>query len=128
MMSYLGLHALDDEPPYTPSFCSENKRRLATMVFGSDKLGVAFTGRPPLVSSRYYSTPWPLDISDEDLAADEATLEKATSSLDAQGWNTQGHIYSATVMRARAMISLIRDELIEIALGRGRYVTIEQLL
>lgn len=128
MLTYMGLHVLENGPNYRPTLCSENKRRLAAMVFSGDKLGVAFTGRPPLISRRYYSTPLPLDIKDEDLAADEATLLKAFYSLDEEGWNTEGRIYPSTMMRARSIISFIRDELTEVALGKGVYVTIDQLL
>lgn len=128
MLTFLGLHALENGPSYKPSLCSEYKRRLCAMIFFGDKLGVAFTGRPPMISRRYCSSPLPLDIRDEDLAADEATLMKSFHSLDNHGWNTEGKLYPSTLIRARSMISLVRDELIEIALEKGAFVTVEQLL
>ncbi|KAK2608844.1 hypothetical protein QQS21_002557 [Conoideocrella luteorostrata] len=128
MMAYLGLHALEDKKPYKPTFSSEYKRRLATQIFVSDKLGIAFTGRPPFITGRYCSIPLPLDICDEDLASEEAAFERACSFVDEAGWNTRGGLYPATVTRARAMTSFVRDELLEIALGKGVFATTDQLL
>lgn len=87
-----------------------------------------FTGRPPLLSHRYASTPLPLDIEDEVLTADEETIERAVARLDKKGWNTSNELYPATVLRARFMFALIRDELLEIALGSVRNSPIERLL
>lgn len=101
---------------------------MFAQIFNSDKLGVAFTGRPPHINRRYCSTPLPLDIRDTDLAADEATLLKAFNSLDENGWNTDGGMYSSTLIRARCMIAYIRDELFEIALSKGVPVKVDDLL
>jgi hypothetical protein len=69
----------------------------------------------------------PLDISDEDLGSDDATLMRAFNSLDDHGWNTVGEIYPTTMIRARHMIAVIRDELIDIALCSRRPVDTYQL-
>ncbi|PYI03045.1 hypothetical protein BO78DRAFT_207369 [Aspergillus sclerotiicarbonarius CBS 121057] len=127
MLTYLGRHVLEDRPSYRPSFCSENQRRLAAQIFTTDKFGVAFTGRPPLLPLAYFSTPPPLDLRDEDLASDEATLMQAVESLDDHGWNTSGDVYPATLIRARYMIAAIRDEILSIALRKHNPVDIEQL-
>ncbi|KAK6208061.1 hypothetical protein LQW54_007106 [Pestalotiopsis sp. IQ-011] len=66
-------------------------------------------------------------ISDEDLASDAGTLNRAVASLDANGWNTKGAMYSVTVIRARAMIAHVRDELVEIALSHNISVSLEHL-
>lgn len=89
---------------------------------------VSFTGRPPLISHRYASTPLPLDLRDEDLLSDGPTLVQAVASLDDKGWNTSGGVYSSTLIRARAMLAFVRDELIEIALSTGKGTTLEALL
>lgn len=128
MFTYMGLHDIQDPPDYKPTLASEYRRRLIIQIFASDKLGVTFTGRPPLISRRYCSTPLPLDLSDEELAADTDTLMRAVSSLDPQGWNTKGAVHSATVLRARALLAILRDELIELGLGRGVFVTIQHLM
>lgn len=128
MLTSLGLHALENDELYEPTLCSEYKRRLVAQIFASDKLGVAFTGRPPLISRRYCSTPLPLDFRDEDLAADQATLKRASQSLDAKGWNTDGGLYPISVIRARCIFAFVRDEIVEVALDKRVYATIDQLL
>lgn len=127
MMTFLGLHVQQHDALYQPTLCSENRRRLFYQIFTSDKLVVSFTGRPPLVSRRFCSTPLPLDISDEDLASDASKLNRAVASLDPNGWNTHGAMYSVTVIRARAMIAHVRDELVEIALSHNISVSLEHL-
>jgi hypothetical protein len=92
-----------------------------------DKVIVSFTGRPPLMSYRYASTPLPLDLRDEDLLSDGATLARAVAALDGNGWNTSGGVYSVTLLRARSMLAFIRDELVEIALSTQKGITLEIL-
>lgn len=128
MFTYIGLHDVQDSPDYKPTLASEYRRRSIAQIFAGDKMGVTFTGRPPLISRRYCSTPLPLDIADEDLAADADTLMQAVDSLDPQGWNTKGEVYPATIMRARVLFAILRDELIELGLGRGIFVTIQHLI
>ncbi|KAM0425584.1 hypothetical protein ACHAPT_009115 [Fusarium lateritium] len=127
MLTYLGLHALENGPSYRPTLCSEYRRRLVTQIFATDKFGVSFAGRPPLLTGNFCSTPMPLDISDEDLGSDDATLMRAFNSLDNHGWNTAGEIYPTTIIRARHMIAVIRDELIDIALCNRKPLDPSQL-
>ncbi|KAJ3535839.1 hypothetical protein NM208_g6969 [Fusarium decemcellulare] len=110
-----------------PSFCAENKRRLFSYIFLNDKSIVSFTGRPPLLSRRYCSSPLPLDIQDDDLMSDRATLEEVTNRLDDRGWDTRGEIYSVTLVRARTLVANILDELIEIALGKDANISVDYL-
>ncbi|PLB46007.1 hypothetical protein P170DRAFT_512605 [Aspergillus steynii IBT 23096] len=127
MLTYLGRHVLEDQPSYRASFCSESQRRLAAQIFTTDKFGVAFTGRPPLLPLAFFSTPPPLDLRDEDLASDETTLMQAVELLDDRGWKLSGDVYPATLIRARYTIAVIRDELLCMALHKHRPVDIEQL-
>ncbi|KAM5357821.1 hypothetical protein ACJZ2D_015882 [Fusarium nematophilum] len=126
-MTFLGLHVGSDKADYVPSLCSENKRRLSSRIFTIDKVMVSFTGRPPLLGRRYFSTPLPLDIRDEDLLGDKETLDRAVRDLDEYGWNRNGELHSATLTRARVQIAIIRDELLEIALGNGSSATLTSL-
>ncbi|KAF7551269.1 hypothetical protein G7Z17_g5125 [Cylindrodendrum hubeiense] len=127
LMTFLGLHAEPPTPEYRPTLCSENKRRLFARVFNIDKVMVSFSGRPPLISRRYSSTPLPLDLSDDDLFADDETINRAVQALDERGWNTEGKLLPATRLRARVMIAFIRDELLEIALSLGSHTTLAHL-
>lgn len=88
---------------------------------------VSFTGRPPLIGRRYFSTPLPLDISDEDFSTDPARLGRAVQTLSADGWNVDGRMHSSTIIRARLQIAVIKDELLEIALGNYTAVTLDAL-
>lgn len=101
---------------------SEIKRRVFVNLFNLDKVGSSYHGRPPLLGHRYASSPLPLDVDDEDLLAGGEQLDRAVALLDADGWNTKGFVYPTTVLRCRVMIAMIKDELIELALGRSRYV------
>lgn len=101
---------------------------MASRVFTIDKVMVSFTGRPPLLGRRYFSTPLPLDIRDEDLLADQETLTRAVQALDEHGWNRNGELHSATLTRARVQIAVIKDEMLEIALENSSKVSINSLL
>lgn len=127
LMTFLGLHAEPETMQYRPSLISENRRRLFARVFNIDKVMVSFSGRPPLIGRRYSSTPLPLDLSDRVLFSDDDTIAQAVQALDARGWNTEGRLYPATLLRARAMIAFIRDELLEVALSLGSHTTLAQL-
>lgn len=127
MLTFMGLHALEKEVPYTPTLSSEYNRRLVAQIFNNDKFCVAFSGRPPLLNRRYCTTPLPLDLRDEDLVADDSTLQKAVRELDDRGWNTKGEIYPVTLIRARRMLAAALEEVMEIALGCQVCVTLDQL-
>ncbi|RYP62340.1 hypothetical protein DL771_009779 [Monosporascus sp. 5C6A] len=132
LLTYLGFHdsrPTDPEIPYVPTLSSEIKRRLFTYVLSTHIANVSFTGRPPLLCRRYTSTPLPLDIKDEDLFSDEATLAKTVDYVDDKGWNTRGQLYPSTFIRARALIASIGEEIFEVALGHNhRTPPVETLL
>lgn len=120
LATFLGMHAESNSPSYEPSLASESRRRLFAQMFVSEKHAVLFTGRPPRLSHRYAFTPLPLDLRDEDLLKGGEALREAVKSLDENGWNTRGKMYSATFTRARYIIALIQDELVEIGIGKAR--------
>lgn len=118
-MTFLGIQCIPDTQPYVPTARSEHLRRIAAQIFVTDKAGVAFNGRPSHISYRYFTTPLPLDLDDEHLVADRGILDAAVASLDNNGWNTEGRVSAATVIRAQVMAALIRDELAEAVLGKS---------
>ncbi|KXH32860.1 fungal specific transcription factor domain-containing protein [Colletotrichum salicis] len=131
LSTFLGFHDEVAAAPglgYKPTVCSEIKRKLFCYIFYVDKVLASFTGRPPLISRRYARTPPPLDLKDDHLLSDEATLARHVAALDENGWNTEGGLYSATIVRARVMLAHIRDEIFEIALGQGSVTLVETLL
>lgn len=116
MTTCLGMHRDTDQTPRMVSVSSEMRRRIYAAVFNIDKVISTFTGRPPMLNHRYSSTPLPLDLSDEQLLSDTTSLSKSIERLDANGWNTDGQIYSTTILRARTSFSVIRGGVLDIAL------------
>ncbi|KAF4957513.1 hypothetical protein FSARC_11281 [Fusarium sarcochroum] len=127
MMTYLGVHAENDVTPYKPSLCSEFKRRLFGRIHNLDKSVVAFTGRPPLLNPHFCTTPPPLDLSDEELYAGGAVLERAVANLDPNGWNTRGGVYPSSLCKAGYLMAVILNEILGITLGSGSNATVETL-
>ncbi|XDG05285.1 hypothetical protein ABKA04_004900 [Annulohypoxylon sp. FPYF3050] len=128
LCTFLGYHALTTTDRHPANVTCQIKRILFHHKYIMAMVIVSFTGRPPLIASRYSSTPLPLDISDKDLFSDHATFMKAVGRLDERGWNTDGGIYHATRIRARAIIARLREELFEIALANDQVASIETLL
>lgn len=86
-------------------------------MFGLDKNLVSITGRPPLLSTRYVSTPLPLDLKDDYLFANADELEHIIcSKLDSSGWNIEGGVYYSTTLRARSKLAVMADEIFELVL------------
>jgi len=125
----LGLHRAKVYPSdEVPSVAAEARKRVFASVFRMDKGVATFTGRPPLFSRRYTTRQsLPLDVSDEALFAGGETLARAIASLDENGFNMDGEIYSATILRARTLLALVRDEILEIALGFNEPEDISEL-
>lgn len=128
LATFLGLHAESNLPSYEPTLASESRRLLFAQMFVGEKHAVLFTGRPPRLSHRYAFTPLPLDLRDEDLLQGGDAVKEAVKSLDKNGWNTDGKVYATTFTRARYILSLLRDELIEIGIGKATQKVASALL
>lgn len=128
LLTYLGLHALQDDKPYVPTAAKEVRRRLVSQLFVIDKVAASFSGRPPLLSRKYMLTPLPLDLCDEVLMSDPEAIAGAVEALDENGWNREGECYSTTIVRARAKLARVKDEVMEVALGSSAYTSIDALL
>ncbi|KAF4495838.1 hypothetical protein FAGAP_8023 [Fusarium agapanthi] len=109
VMTYLGIHAEKLTGPYKPSLSSEHKRRLFGRVYNLEKAIVALTGRPLLLNPRFRSTPPPLDLSDEDLLAGGAVLERAVFELDSRGWNLRGGVYPSILALGLMRLLTLRN-------------------
>ena len=101
------------------------RRRLAAACFKMDKVGAMLTGRPPQFAARYYTTPLPLDVPDAVLLGE---LPWEAVSLDENGWNTEGKLFSTTILRARALMMLVREGILEIVLRDSKSVDRQTLL
>ena len=120
-----GLHRYSDS---SVSASSELRRRVYAAVFNIDKVISGFMGRPPLLSSRYTSTPLPLDVSDDAILAGGSEIEAAVASLDVNGWNTDGKLHGCTLLRARTQLAFVREKILELALGSATALLEEQAL
>lgn len=96
---------------------TELHKRQFARVFVREKTVASLTGRPPLLGRRHSTCQLPLDLSDEQLMADEPELSNIKSKLDANGWNTSGELYASTWARALLLMSLVREEVLEISLS-----------
>ncbi len=112
-----GLHRdLSATEPISHLYVEHNKRLFAS-TFSTDKVLATFLGRPPAMSRHYVSAQLPLDVSEEDVMADNHS--RLREELDQNGWNTMGMIFPATISRAFMLSSMIRDEILELSLGRS---------
>ncbi|KAI1763101.1 hypothetical protein GGR53DRAFT_521185 [Hypoxylon sp. FL1150] len=128
LITFLGFHAVDEKDWRNPTLSTEIKKRIYHHVYSMSMTVTPFTGRPPLISKRYSRTPLPLDIQDDILFSDTDTLRETAGCLDERGWNTNGEIYAATRLRARAILGAIREEILEIALSSNPVATVDTLL
>ena len=114
----LGLHRQVDDGQRA-TFISHTKKRLFTVIFNIDKGSSLLCGRPPALSYRYTKFKLPLDVSEEAVMRGGVELQRAIQALDADGWNTEGQIYSATSTRAHGLLSIVLNEILETSLGEA---------
>ncbi|KAI1931403.1 hypothetical protein LOZ65_001211 [Ophidiomyces ophidiicola] len=121
-MFSLGYHR--EQPPGQgiPLFLSQTRKRIFTAAYRSDKNLATFLGRPPRIQSLYCDAGPPLDLDDNSLILQGDALTAALQNLDEDGWNRDAtrdnRIRSATVIRVRFIISLQREKVLELSLGR----------
>ncbi|KAI8628128.1 hypothetical protein F5Y19DRAFT_154173 [Xylariaceae sp. FL1651] len=129
LLTFLGYHVLPDSSSYEPKFSTEIKRRIYYHVYITHMTLVSLTGRPPLMSKRYSTTPLPLDFGNSTLYSDEKdALLIAMDNINAEGWDKCGRRFSGTPMRARAKLALLREEIMHFALSTKENTSIEALL
>ncbi|KAL2071253.1 hypothetical protein VTL71DRAFT_12488 [Oculimacula yallundae] len=111
-----GLHRLPENSKITPA--SEYKRRLFGNIYCNDKIQSSLNGVPPLLTKRFCDVQLCLDLADDVLFAPPEQLADAISKLDEGGWNQAGACHEiSTFLRARIQIHMIREEILELALG-----------
>lgn len=109
----LGLHR-DAKTDKLPEFLCETRRRQFAAAYQLDKSIATFLGRPPRMPLRYCDCQMPLDISDDALTS----LQYAPTDLDANNWNVHGVFQRSSWMRVRFIISMFRDEILEVSLQK----------
>lgn len=126
ILTFLGFHAESDSPTYEPTLASEIRRNLFAWIYNMNTVTASFTGRPPLLSSSYASTPFPLDLCDDELM-DKDTMAKAVRSLDARGWKVPPRLGQHTLTRSRGMLGLSREAIFRIGLGYGQTASLDTI-
>ncbi|KAF1945482.1 hypothetical protein EJ02DRAFT_45759 [Clathrospora elynae] len=116
-----GMHCEGDSAGNTngePMFLRELRRRIYAAVYRSDKTLATFYGRPPMMGWRYSDRKQALDVSDRAIASDDPELlNQEVSKLDSAGWNTEGKLYSASIIRQRCQNAVFKERLLEQSLA-----------
>jgi Fungal specific transcription factor domain len=113
-----GLHRLPDYGATKVTAASEYKKRLFSLIYCSDKTHASLNGVPPLLNRVFCNIQPCLDLPDEAIFWPQDELTSAVSKLDPDGWDpTADSYHNTTVLRAKAQISSVREEVLEIALG-----------
>jgi hypothetical protein len=112
-----GLHCLPENGSLESQ--SEYRKAISASGYRGDISGSLFNARPPALSRFYCSYQLPLDLTEDQWYGSPEELATAASQLDENGWNTSGDISTVTWLRARCMMVPIREEILEISLGRN---------
>ncbi|KAG2003911.1 hypothetical protein GB937_009274 [Aspergillus fischeri] len=111
----MGLHHNEDKN--IPFYLSETRRRILAVTHRTDKNIATLLGRPPRLPHHYCAVELPRDLADETLFLDHKCIEMALLTLDKEGWNTAGRFYPATVIRMRQILSVLREQVLDLSLG-----------
>ncbi|KAH7203247.1 hypothetical protein BKA60DRAFT_527185 [Fusarium oxysporum] len=129
MLTFSGLH--DNRSKSSQNVSSvptEIRRRIGCQIFIVDKFLATFVGRPPLLTRKFCSIKSPLDLEESALLSDKETSQRQSRRLDRDGWNTDGRIYSSSLLRVRMMIALVRDEILEVVLAQDTHSSITDIM
>ncbi|RAQ57303.1 fungal specific transcription factor [Aspergillus flavus] len=115
----MGLHRPHSPESSIPFFLSQTRKRVFAASYRTDKNLATFLGRPPRLPYHYCDVGLPLDLDDYSLVLDNLSLDKAVRQLTSDGWGTcNGGLRPATVIRLRYMIARLREQVMELSLGR----------
>ncbi|KAK5998049.1 hypothetical protein PT974_00419 [Cladobotryum mycophilum] len=117
MIYAAGLHQEINLTDDCPFFLRQWRRSCFAAAFYADKTIATFVGRPPLMNYRYCTLTSPLDLSEEVLLTGGNALTQAVAKLDMAGWDTEGNRHRISFPRLRYLLSIFREEALEIALG-----------
>lgn len=115
----MGLHHQPSDD--VPFFLAETRKRMLAVTQRTDKNLSTAMGRPPRLPHRYCDEALPLDLPDEYLFGEKESLQRFLQSLDDDGWNRDGKFYPATLMRMRCILSNLREQVLELTLGRSTH-------
>lgn len=111
-----------------PFFLVELRKRIFARLYGSDISLATFLGRPPRMSRRFCCINYPLDVEQDTYFLTGDALQQALGALDPSGWNTMGHIRQSASLRWSIVTSMIREDALELLLGRNIVETQQRIL
>lgn len=120
-----GLHRLPKYDKVTP--LTQYRSSLSASMYSADKRESLFNGRPPMLNQPYCHCPLPLDLNEEDVYGGPERLATAVLKLCPGGWNTDGKIFTATLVRADCLLSPIREGILMLALNVERHFTRDEV-
>jgi hypothetical protein len=123
-----GLHRLPEYGTVKLTAASEYKRRLFNTIYYSDKTHASLYGTPPLLTHHFCDTQPCLDLPDSIVLLTPEEMAAAASSLNPDGWNNAETFGSTTLLRAKLQLSIIREEILQLALGINVEVTEQRIL
>ncbi|TEY34594.1 hypothetical protein BOTCAL_0624g00040 [Botryotinia calthae] len=123
----IGLHRLPHLPPHLLTTAAEYKRRVFASVYIMDKYCSALIGTPPGISRLYCRLQMPSDLSETEIFLPRIQMQQAIAACDEQGCNLKREIYCGTCYRANLEIYMIKEEILEGALGVDVQVSRERI-
>ncbi|KAJ5318304.1 hypothetical protein N7476_004724 [Penicillium atrosanguineum] len=126
----MGLHRGFDnaESANIPPYLLELRKRAVSLAHEFDKGLATFVGRPPRLHRRYFVLDLPLDLSNKLVMGPVEEFEAAkTELLDEKGWNRhEVLVHTASRHRSLWLLSVIREEVLELLLGPPLPETVSQ--
>ncbi|KAJ5167785.1 uncharacterized protein N7482_003379 [Penicillium canariense] len=114
----LGLHRDSKSSDDLPEFLLESRPRQFAAAHQLDKSIATFLSRPPRIPLRCADCRIPLDISDDALASVDKNIQYSATELDANNWNVHSVFQRSSWMRVRFIVSMFRDEILEVSLQK----------
>ncbi|RAL61511.1 hypothetical protein DID88_009550 [Monilinia fructigena] len=113
----IGLHRLPHLPPHLLTTAAEYKRRVFAAVYSMDKCSSALNGTPPGIPCLYCRLQMLSDLSETELFLPRTKMQQAIANCDERGCNKKGEIHCGTYYRVSLQNYMVKEEILEGALG-----------
>ncbi|KAJ8127105.1 hypothetical protein O1611_g6533 [Lasiodiplodia mahajangana] len=115
----MGLHIdIKQGKRRIPFFIEQLRTRIVATAYSSEVSIASYLGRPPRLSYRYCNLNPPMDIPDTQLIGSEEEIARIVSSFDEKGFGATGKVSRATWMKTWVGIAPMREDVLDLALGR----------
>lgn len=97
-----------------PFFLAECRKNIFAAAYHLDKLFAALFTRPVGLSSRYIDCKLPMDLSDDEVFADpNGTYDPSRFNVNSEGWNEDNKARITSWARARYILAVLREEIVD---------------